>query len=102
MQWIGYVGVIAFALAWIPQSIDTIRAGHCTVNGVFLALAAIGSASLMTYAFLMGDLVFSVVNALTTVGALVNIWYKLFPRTPDPTQKGVPEGFEVPKHIEQE
>lgn len=80
MDWIGFVGVIAFALAWIPQSIDTIRAGRCEVNLAFLLLAALGSFSLMTYALLQGDVVFSVVNGLTTIGAFVNTFYKLFPR----------------------
>ena len=80
MEWIGYVGVIAFALAWIPQSIDTIKAGHCDVNMTFLLLAALGSFSLMVYAFVREDLVFSGVNALTTIGAIVNIFYKFFPR----------------------
>lgn len=80
MEWIGYVGIIAFALAWIPQSIDTIKAGHCDVNLTFLLLAGLGSFSLMLYAFLRNDFVFSGVNALTTVGALVNIFYKFLPR----------------------
>lgn len=80
-EWIGFVGVIAFALAWIPQSLDTIKAGRCEVNLAFLLLAALGSVSLMLYAFLKGDLVFSCVNGLTTVGALINVFYKLFPRT---------------------
>lgn len=26
-EWIGYAGVIALALAWVPQSMETIRAG---------------------------------------------------------------------------
>ncbi len=102
MEWIGYVGVIAFALAWIPQSIDTIRAGHCTVNGVFLALATIGSASLMAYAFFMGDMVFSLVNALTTIGALVNVWYKLFPRKPDSSKQVLQSVMETPGNVEVE
>ena len=41
-----------------------------------------GSVALMLYALLRGDAVFSTVNALTTLGALVNIYYRRFPRTP--------------------
>jgi len=80
MEWIGYLGVAAFALAWIPQCVDTVKAGRCPVNLSFLLLAALGSASLMIYAFLRQDLVFSVLNAMTTVGALVNVLYRLYPR----------------------
>lgn len=80
MIWIGYIGLMAFALAWIPQSIETIRAGRCPVNMKFLLLSAVGSGALALYAVLLGDLVFSVLNGLTTAGALVNLFYKLFPR----------------------
>lgn len=80
MEWIGYLGVAAFALAWIPQCADTIKTGRCPVNLSFLVLAAIGSASLMTYAYLRRDPVFSALNAMTTAGALVNVFYRLAPR----------------------
>lgn len=78
--WVGYLGLGAFALAWIPQSLDTVRAGRCGANAAFLGLAALGSFSLMAYALLLGDGVFASVNALTTLGALVNLYYKLYPR----------------------
>ncbi|MDE2490810.1 MAG: lipid-A-disaccharide synthase N-terminal domain-containing protein [Elusimicrobia bacterium] len=80
MQWIGYVGVVAFALAWVPQSLETIAAGVCEVNPVFLALSALGSFALALYAFLSRDAVFAILNTLTTVGALVNVCYRIFPR----------------------
>lgn len=79
-HWIGYVGLISFALAWIPQCIDTVRAGHCPANRSFLLLAAIGSVSLTAYAVADGNLVFSALNALTTLGASLNLYYSVFPR----------------------
>ncbi|MBI3297247.1 MAG: lipid-A-disaccharide synthase N-terminal domain-containing protein [Elusimicrobia bacterium] len=78
--WVGYVGLVAFALAWIPQSLDTIRAGRCEVNRTFLALAGVGSLSLTIYALQQGDPVFATLNALTTLGAFINLCYSLFPR----------------------
>jgi lipid-A-disaccharide synthase-like uncharacterized protein len=80
VEWIGCVGVAAFALAWIPQCVDTVKAGRCPVNRGFVLLAAVGSASLMAYAYLRGDRVFFVLNAMTTAGALVNAWYSVFGR----------------------
>lgn len=77
---IGYIGLTALALCWIPQSIDTVRLGRCNVNLMFLVLSAIGSLSLALYAVLRSDLVFILVNTLTTAGALLNIYYKLRPR----------------------
>ncbi len=79
MQLIAYVGLIAFAVAWVPASVDTIKAGRCDANLGFLALMFIGSASLMLYALLKGDDVFFAVNLLTTAGALVNLYFKFFP-----------------------
>jgi MtN3 and saliva related transmembrane protein len=81
MQWIGYFGVAALAACWIPQSIETIRQGKCGVNLLFLILAVIGSFSMMVYALSIDDGVFTILNALTTLGGLLNLYYKLFPRT---------------------
>ena len=80
MEWIGYVGVAAFAMAWLPQCWETAKAGRCSVNLSFLLLASLGSASLAAYAFLRRDAVFSILNAMTTAGALVNVYYRLRPR----------------------
>ncbi|GJQ21383.1 MAG: hypothetical protein HBSIN02_17380 [Bacteroidia bacterium] len=81
MVWIGSIGVAALVLCWIPQSVETIRSGRCTVNLAFLLLSAIGSICLALYAVSLGDPVFSVLNVITTSGAALNIYYKLFPRT---------------------
>lgn len=80
MQWIGYLGLAALALCWIPQSIETIRLGRCPVNLTFLILTSLGSFSLAIYAVNFGDPVFTILNTLTTLGALLNIFYKVFPR----------------------
>lgn len=79
MEYVGYVGVLAFALAWIPQSWETVRRGRCDVNPFFLALSAVGSAALTAYALQRRDPVFSALNAMTTLGALINAWYRAFP-----------------------
>jgi len=77
---LGYVGLVAFALAWLPQSLETFRAGFCGANTAFLVLSAIGSAALASYAFVRRDWIFCWLNAMTTLGALVNVWYRFFPR----------------------
>ena len=80
LDWIGGVGMAAFALAWIPQSVETMRAGRCGANLTFLCLSALGSGSLTAYAFLRGETVFLIVNGMTTFGALLNVVYKAFQR----------------------
>jgi len=79
MQWIGYVGLVALALCWIPQSVETIRGGRCPVNLMFLVLSSIGSFSLALYALSLGDPVFTMLNGITTLDALINIFHKLLP-----------------------
>ena len=85
MQWIGYAGLTALTLCWIPQSIETIWRGRCPVNLTFLILSSVGSFTLVLYAWNLGDPVFTILNALTTLGAVLNVFYKIFPRE-------VPEG----------
>lgn len=83
MEIIGYIGLTALALCWIPQSIETVRLGRCDVNLSFLVLSAIGSLSLAFYAVLRSDTVFILVNTLTTAGAVLNLFFKLRPRRSD-------------------
>lgn len=54
--------------------------GRCAANRSFLSLSALGSLSLACYAFERGDAVFSSLNALTALGAAVNIYFSVFPR----------------------
>jgi lipid-A-disaccharide synthase-like uncharacterized protein len=81
MQWIGYVGIVALAICWFPQSWETAKKGGCEMNLYFLILGSIGNISLVIYAISIGDTVFSVLNVITTFGSLFNLFYKLFPRT---------------------
>lgn len=80
MQWIGYMGLTALTLCWIPQSIETIKRGRCPVNLTFLILSSAGSFTLVLYAWSLGDPVFTILNLLTTLGAALNVFYKVFPR----------------------
>jgi lipid-A-disaccharide synthase-like uncharacterized protein len=82
MQVLGYIGLVAIIVCWIPQSLETIKLGRCPVNLWFLILSVIGSASLALYAISIGDSIFGTLNSVTTSGALLNLYYKLFPRKP--------------------
>ena len=77
---IGYLGLILVAICWVPQTFETVRAGRCGANLLFLVLSALGSICLIVYAFARNDVVFSVLNTLTAAGAIINLYYKSFPR----------------------
>ncbi len=80
-SFLGYLGLFLVAICWLPQTIETIRAGKCGANTMFLILSAVGSICLVIYAIGRDDIIFSVLNSLTTMGALINLYYKLSPRS---------------------
>ena len=76
MHIIGYVGLTAVATGWIPQTYQTIKEKDCKANMQFLILNFIGSFSLMVYAIILNDIVFSILNFMTSLGAIINFYYK--------------------------
>jgi lipid-A-disaccharide synthase-like uncharacterized protein len=80
MQWLGYLGLAALVISWIPQSLETVKLGQCKVNRGFLALVLVGNVSLAIYALSIGDTIFSLLNSVSTIGVVLNLYYKLFPR----------------------
>ena len=53
---IGWAGFLLLVTAWVPQTIDTIKAGKTDVNIMFILLYVVSSALLTIYAFLNNDL----------------------------------------------
>ncbi len=80
-SYLGYLGLFLIAVCWLPQTIETIRVGKCGVNMLFLVFQVVGSACLVAYAVGRDDLVFSVLNSLTALGAMINLYYKFSPRS---------------------
>lgn len=86
MNWIEILGWAGFAIlimAWIPQTIDTIKAGYTEMNIAFILMYVFSSLLLTIYSVLTFDMVFITLNALLTVGSGINLYYKLFPRKED-------------------
>ena len=80
MEYISYIGLIVLTISWLPQSVETIKRGRSEINTYFLVLVAMGSTCLWTYAISIGNMVFSILNFLSTIGALLNLYYKRYPR----------------------
>lgn len=80
MTYLGWIGFGLLVTAWIPQTWDTIKAGQCPTNLIFIILYAIASLLLTVYALSQNDYVFTALNGLLTIGSGINMFYKLFPR----------------------
>ncbi len=72
---VGLAGLVLLLIAWVPETIKTIQQKKSTVELKFSAVYALGSASLMTYAYLLGDWIFTTLNLLTMLMALMNAHY---------------------------
>jgi uncharacterized protein with PQ loop repeat len=86
MDWIEILGWTGFAIlimAWIPQTIDTIKAGKTDINIAFILMYVASSLLLTIYSVLTNDSVFIALNGLLTIGSGINLYYKLFPRKED-------------------
>ncbi len=86
MDWIEILGWTGFAIlimAWIPQTLDTIKAGKTDINIAFILMYVFSSLLLTIYSILENDHVFIALNGLLTIGSGINLFYKLFPRKQD-------------------
>ncbi|GAB5409945.1 MAG: hypothetical protein BalsKO_23100 [Balneolaceae bacterium] len=80
---LGWSGFAILIMAWIPQTIDTIKAGKTEMNLAFILMYVFSSLLLTVYSVLENDNVFIALNALLTIGSGINLFYKLFPRKSD-------------------
>ena len=77
MGWVGFGILVA---AWIPQTLETIKAGETHINVAFIIMYFTSSLLLTIYSVLIEDPVFTALNGLLTLGSGINMYYKFFPR----------------------
>lgn len=80
IEFIGWAGFFLLLIAWIPQTVETIRQGRAPVNLLFILLYSFSSAFLALYALLKHETVFFALNTLLTIGSGINLFYKIRPR----------------------
>lgn len=80
IELVGWVGFGLLLVAWIPQTVETIKAGRTPINILFILLYACSSTLLALYALLQRDIIFFILNALLAIGSGINLYYKLWPR----------------------
>lgn len=78
LEYLGYLGLVLLVVAWIPQVVQLVKTKKTDgISLTFTILYVAASASLTAYAIYLGDIPFSVLNALATVMALVQLVYVL-------------------------
>lgn len=83
IELLGWAGFGILIGAWIPQTWQTIKRGQTDISLAFILMYVSSSLLLTVYSVLTDDLIFSVLNAMLTVGSAINLYYKLNPRKQD-------------------
>jgi uncharacterized protein with PQ loop repeat len=81
LEFIGWIGAIAFAICGLPQAIASHKQGHSNgISSFFLALWIIGELCTLTYIIpnKQYPLIFNYV--FNIIFTLIILWYKLNPR----------------------
>lgn len=73
----GTIGVAAIAFSWIPQTLEVIKNKKTDMELKFIIIYSIGSLLLLIYSVLIHDLIFTVLNFITTVLAGLNLFFAL-------------------------
>ena len=74
-EWFGVVGLPCLVVAWIPQTLRTMRTKKTNMEPRFLWLYFIGSVLLTLYAAYVWDLVFMGLNSIAALFDLINLYY---------------------------
>ena len=80
IELLGWAGFAILIEAWIPQTWQTIKMGKTDISLAFILMYVSSSLLLTVYSILTEDLIFTVLNAMLTVGSAINLYYKLNPR----------------------
>ena len=74
---LGFTGMGLLVLAWVPQTLATLRSRRCPLDTKFIILYVLASTLLTIYALIIGDVVFTVLNLLAALQSAINLFVKL-------------------------
>lgn len=80
IELLGWVGFGILIGAWIPQTWQTIKYGKTDISLAFILMYVSSSLLLTVYSILTEDLIFTVLNAMLSIGSAINLYYKINPR----------------------
>lgn len=72
---VGIFGMLCIVLAWIPQTIRTIKTKKVGMEEKFLWIYLLGSSFLTLYAMSIKDLIFFTLNSVAVIFDIINIYY---------------------------
>ena len=70
---IGVLGALILALAWLTSLIRTLRSKKNTIDPTFTTIYFIASVLLTIYSALIGDMIFAIINGLASLIALIEL-----------------------------
>ena len=81
MNWmislLGLLGALLIVVAWIPETIHTIRFRKSGLEIHFALIYVLASLLLTIYSIVIADLVFIILNASATVLGIINAYYTI-------------------------
>lgn len=72
---VGIIGMVLIVLAWIPQTVRTIRTKKVGIEPKFLWLYLFGCIGLVIYSIYISDPIFIGLNSISLILSSVNIYY---------------------------
>jgi lipid-A-disaccharide synthase-like uncharacterized protein len=75
---VGVVGLIILAIAWIPQTLETIKKRKSYLSVRFALLYLSGSLVLAIYSVMINDTVFLILNIVLIIMAVINLYIEFF------------------------
>lgn len=73
----GLLGIILILIAWLPETIKNIRTVDIPIRIEFLILYTIGSFLLTIHAYILGDIIFLILNGIATILSGANMIMKI-------------------------
>ena len=70
---LGWIGLFGIAYAWFLESYHVVKTKHTNIPLFFTIIYIISSGLLVAYSFLIGDIIFILLNALATLSAVVHL-----------------------------
>ena len=73
----GFLGIILILIAWLPETVKNLKAMEITTRIEFLILYTVGSILLTIHAYILGDIIFIILNAIAAMLSGANMLMKI-------------------------